>query len=121
MSNNPSSRASSLGVPSRDPGFESGPTVASLTGEYDIATVAALSETLAVVIASSDADLILDLRAVEFLDASTVGVLVRAEMLLGARSRSLVLRSPSRPALRVLDVCGLTDLLQRQTRDDRGP
>jgi anti-sigma B factor antagonist len=94
-------------------------TVTSLSGEHDISTVAPLSETLAALIAGSDSALILDLSAVEFLDASTVGVLVRADLLLG--SRALVVRAPSRPALRVLEVCGLSRLLEPRACSDRGP
>ncbi len=73
----------------------------------------ALCETLAGAIAVGGADLILDLSAVEFLDASTVRVIVAAGEFLRARSRSLVLRSPSSCAQRVLDLCGLSDLVER--------
>ncbi len=54
------------------------PTVASLRGEHDLSTVPALCETLAEAIADGGADLILDLSAVEFLDASTVRVITAA-------------------------------------------
>ena len=66
-------------------GFE--PTVASLSGELDLSIRGDLCETLAALIAYGDADLILDLSAVEFLDASAAGVLFRAEEFLAARSR----------------------------------
>ena len=89
------------------------PTIALLRGEQDLSTVPALCETLAGAIAVGGADLILDLSAVEFLDASTVRVIVAAGEFLRARSRSLVLRSPSSCAQRVLDLCGLSDLVER--------
>ena len=88
------------------------PTIASLDGVHDTATVATLCETLAALIALSDADLILDLSAVEFLDTSTVAVLLRAEAFLGAHARSLVLRSPSTCARPVLDAWGLSNLVE---------
>ncbi len=43
--------------------------------------------------------------------AATVGVIIRARELLRLRSRSLVLRSPSRCARRILHLCGAADLL----------
>jgi len=89
------------------------PTIASLRGEHDLSSVPALCETLAAAIADGGADLILDLSAVEFLDASTVRVIAAAGEFLGARSRSLVLRSPSRCAQRVIDLWGLSDLVER--------
>jgi anti-anti-sigma regulatory factor len=39
--------------------------------------------------------------------AATIGVLVRASEVLRLRTQALMLRSPSKRAKRVLDVCGL--------------
>lgn len=78
-----------------------------LQGEHDVSTVGELCQILAPAIARDDADVLLDLSGVQFMDAATVGVIVRAHTLLRPQSRSLVLRSPSRCARRVLDVCGL--------------
>ena len=86
-------------------------TVVWLQGEHDISTVAALSETMARAIALDDADLVIDLNGVEFMDAATIGVIVRARDFLRQRSRSISLRSPSACARRILDVCDLSDLL----------
>ena len=86
-------------------------TVVWLRGEHDVSTVAALSETMARAIAHDGADLVVDLSEVQFMGAATVGVIVRARELLRLRSRSLVLRSPSRCARRVLDLCGQSYLL----------
>jgi len=93
-------------------GCDPEPTVASFSGELDISTLGDLCETLAAVIAFGDADLILDLSAVDFLDASAAGVLFRAEEFLAARSRCLVLRSPPAGARHVLDLCGRSDLVE---------
>jgi anti-anti-sigma factor len=81
-----------------------------LQGEHDLSTVPALSEAMAWVIAVDDTDVVVDLSEVEFMSAATVGVLIRARELLRVRSRSLVVRSPSRCAQRVLELCGDTDL-----------
>jgi anti-anti-sigma factor len=88
-----------------------------LRGEHDVSSVAALSETMARAIARDDADLVVDLSEVQFMGAATVGVIVRARELLGLRSRSLALRSPSRCARRILDLCGHADLLDHRRVD----
>jgi anti-anti-sigma factor len=87
-------------------------TVVWLSGEHDIATDGALRETLAQAIALDDADLVVDLSAVQFMGASTVAVLVRARARLRRQSRSLELRSPSRCARRILGLCGQADLIE---------
>jgi len=86
-------------------------TVVWLRGEHDVSTVAALSEVMARAIALDDADVVVDLSEVQFMGAATVGVIIRARQFLRLRSRSLVLRSPSECARRILDVCGHSDLL----------
>ena len=111
--------SSSVTVPNRDlaayVGRDADRTVIWLQGEHDISTVVALWETMATATALDDADVVVDLSGVQFMGAATVGVIIRARNLLRLRSRSLVVRSPSRCAQRVLDLCGLSDLL------DAGP
>jgi hypothetical protein len=63
------------------------------------------------------ADLVVDLSRVEFMDAATIGVIVWARELLRARSRSLVVRSPSTCARRVLELCELSDLVDPRPVD----
>lgn len=92
-------------------------TVVWLRGEQDIAAAAALSETLAWAIALDDADLVVDLSRVNFMGAATVGVIIRAREFLRPQSRSVVVRSPSTCARRVLDLCGLADLLDPRAVD----
>jgi anti-sigma B factor antagonist len=87
-------------------------TVVWLGGEHDLLTVASLSATMARAIALDEADLVLDLSDVDFMGAATVGVIVRGRTLLRLRSRSLALRSPSRSARRVIELCGLAALLE---------
>ena len=70
-------------------------TVVWLRGEHDVSTVAALSQTMARAIALDDGDLVVDLSGVDFMDAATVGVIVRARDFLELQSRSLTLRAPS--------------------------
>jgi len=70
-----------------------------------------LCATLARAIAVDSAGLVLDLSEVEFMAVSTLGVIVRAREFLRQRSRSLTVRAPSALAWRVIDTCGLRDLL----------
>lgn len=82
-------------------------TVVWLHGDQDISTVAGLSEMMAQAIALDDDDVIVDLSGVAFMGAATLGVIMRARQLLRLRSRRLALRSPSRCARRVLELCGI--------------
>jgi len=100
---------------------EADSTVVWLHGEHDITTVATLSEVMTQAIAFDDGDLVVDLRGVEFMDAATVGVIVRARGFLRRRSRALVLRSPSGYARRLLDLCGLAHLVDLRLADVTPP
>ncbi|MGI8792256.1 MAG: STAS domain-containing protein [Acidimicrobiales bacterium] len=88
--------------------IEADVTVVWLTGEHDVSTVAELCERMASAERLDGADVVVDLSAVEFLGAATLAIIVGTRTRLGRQSRSLTLRSPSRCARRVLDVCGLT-------------
>ena len=83
-----------------------------LRGEHDIATDPALADGLTRLISLDDADLVLDFSMVDFIGASTVGVIVRAHGLLRARSRSLTIRSPSPTARRLFALCRLSHLIE---------
>ena len=86
-------------------------TVVWLHGDQDVATASLLAKALAAAIAIDDADLVLDLSDVDFVGAAAVSVVIRGRRFLQERSRKLVLRSPSRGALRLLDACGLSGLV----------
>jgi len=92
-------------------------TVVWLRGEHDASTVTTLWETMGEAIALDDADLVVDLSGVEFMGSATVGVIIRAREALRPRSRLLTLRCPSRCAQRVLDIYGLTNLLDSRPID----
>lgn len=92
-----------------------------LHGEQDIATVPLLAAALTAVVADHRGDVVVDLAMVDFIDASTVGVLVRGQRLLRFQSRNLRLRSPSRFARRVLELCGLTHLIEDGSSSTRAP
>ena len=83
-----------------------------LQGEHDIATVAVLAGTLANVTSADDANVIVDLSGVTFMSTATIDELIRARNLLLGLSRNLTLRSPSKCAHRLLDLCGLVGLVE---------
>jgi anti-anti-sigma factor len=107
--------SSSFALPDRSllgrEGPEAGPSVVWLRGEHDLSTDYALCLTLARAIALDSVGLVVDLSEVDFMAASTVGVIVRARDFLRQRSRSLTVRAPSAAARRVIDACDLSDLL----------
>jgi anti-anti-sigma factor len=88
-----------------------------LSGEHDLSTVDAFSQTLARVFALDDGDVVLDLSGVQFMGAATIDVIVRAKDALDLRSRVLTLRSPSVSAQRVVDLCDLADLVEASSTD----
>lgn len=92
-----------LGGPSR--------TVVWMHGEHDVATRDALLEAVLQASRLDDADVVIDLSRVAFMDASTVGAIIAARNRLRGHGRSVSLRSPSPRALRVLDGCGLLQLI----------
>ncbi len=87
-------------------------TVVHLRGEYDRTNASALASQLSGAIAARDSDVIVNLGGVKFMDASTISVLVVASAFLARRSRTLLLRSPSKFGRRLLDMCGLSDLVE---------
>jgi anti-sigma B factor antagonist len=87
--------------------------VVGLRGEHDLATRAAVSAAIGAKLVLGQGDLVIDLSGVTFMDASTVGVIVDARTALGRRNRDLVLRNPSSCARRLIELCGLTDVLER--------
>jgi len=89
-----------------------GRTIVWLAGEQDIATVGMLADTLANVASVDDADLIVDLSGVTFMSTATIDELILSRNLLLGRSRNLTLRSPSKCAGRLLDLCGLACLVE---------
>lgn len=88
-------------------------TIVWLRGEQDASTRPELARLLAGAIASGTNHVVVDLSDVQFLDGSTIGLLIAAHEFLRARSRSLGLRSPSKFVHRVLDICGVSDLVER--------
>ena len=110
----PPNGMSSLSVSLRGdigPGADLLRTVVWVGGEHDVATSVDLAVTVAQASMLDDADIVVDLSGVTFMDASTISALVDARNRLRAVSRSLSVRAPSPRARRVLDLCGLVQLI----------
>jgi anti-anti-sigma regulatory factor len=72
----------------------------------------ALADVLSRVIAHGAGDVLIDLAPVTFIDTATVRSLATGQRLLDRTGRALTFRSPSRLAVRVLDLFGLTDRIE---------
>jgi anti-sigma B factor antagonist len=80
-------------------------------GEVDLASSPEMHRVLSEVLGSGTVDIVLDLEAVEFIDASGIDVLAEVAIKARAVCGSLVLRRPSHRVLRVLDLLQLYDIL----------
>lgn len=79
-------------------------------GELDLAATAEFGDAIETVRARGGA-VVIDLSATTFLDSSGVAVLVRAHRSQTEVRRPLVLRAPSPPVMRVLNLAGLDQVL----------
>ena len=86
--------------------------VVSLRGELDSAALNSLVDEFSDALAGDDADVVVDLADVEFIGAAWIGTLVRSRAVLRAQDRDLTVRSPSRVVFRLLDLCGLSYLIE---------
>jgi anti-sigma B factor antagonist len=85
------------------------PTVITLSGELDLATVGILREAFSSVDGS---DLIVDCTGLQFLDSTGIAVFVSARHEREQAGRTLALRNVSGIPRRALEVCGLLDALE---------
>lgn len=79
----------------------------TLHGEIDVATAIPLASRLDALSSGAHPDLVLDMRAVSFIDCAGLGVLCRTRNRVGARHGRLRLVSESGGFLRVLRAAGL--------------
>jgi anti-anti-sigma factor len=94
--------------------------VVSLRGEQDMSTAPDLAEALSAASAAGDGDVVVDLSDVQFMDAAIITVLARRGHDLRSSGRALMLRSPSRFARRLLDLCDLVGLIDPGAADTAG-
>jgi anti-sigma B factor antagonist len=82
--------------------------VLAVAGELDIGTAPVLRDAFLNLLADEDErDLALDASGVSFVDSSGLAVLLMAARRWAAEERRLVLRTPSPPLLRVIDLTGV--------------
>lgn len=82
-----------------------------LDGEHDASNQALTAQTFTRAIEMGSAEVIVDMRCVEFMGAALISTLVRARANARSSDRSLRVRDPSRCAMRVLEICGLLEIL----------
>jgi anti-sigma B factor antagonist len=91
-------------------------TVIHVRGEIDMATAGRLRDVIEPHMGPKQ-KIILDLSEVEFMDSSSLKVLVQARGRLTENGGSLILRNPSSAAHRLLTVAGANDLLETEAQD----
>lgn len=87
-------------------------TVVWLSGEHDLASIGLLDASMRSAVEDHDTDVVVDLEALAFMDASTLGSLLRGRSRLADRGRRLTLRTAPRCARLVLDPCDLAHLIE---------
>lgn len=91
---------------------ERGAVVVAFRGEADLFTLPVVVGVLTSVIADHDGPVIVDLAHTAFIDTGTIRAIARAWKFLDDRDRRLTVRSPSRVAIRMLGLFGLTPLIE---------
>ncbi|MDT0438311.1 MULTISPECIES: STAS domain-containing protein [Streptomyces] len=105
--------------PGTDPAASGTATVVALHGEIDVLTAFALSDRLDALTARPHPDLVLDLRAVGFIDCAGLGVLCRARNRVLARDGRLRLVTESASLRRLLRAAGLGGVFELVTAPPR--
>jgi anti-anti-sigma factor len=97
---------------------ESGPVLV-LAGEADLMSAARLSEVLAAQLSGGAQHLSVDLSELRFADSASVRALVLTARTLRERGGTLVLLRPQPPVARMLELMGVTELLDVQGTAER--
>ncbi len=93
------------------PGHGHGRTV-TVAGVIDLVTAPRFRSALVEILEAGNADAVVDLAAVDFIDASGIGVLVWAARMAGDRGGRLTIRNPSQAVRLVLDLADLDGALE---------
>jgi anti-sigma B factor antagonist len=90
-----------------------------VTGQIDISNVDRLREALTGILAEPDlTELVLDFGALEFIDSSGVGALVRAKQEADSRGANVTVTNAHGPVERVLTVLGVDEFLTPTHQDE---
>jgi anti-anti-sigma factor len=99
--------------------FDGGRVVLGVRGEVDILTAPELAAVLGAVIGRGHTAVVLDLAALDFMDASGLGVIASGASSLDSLGGELAIRSASAQVTRILDITGLTSVLQFEAALER--
>ena len=91
-----------------------------INGELDLVTAPQLEERLKCVIDSTDGDIVVDLANVTFIDSTGLSAMLVAHDRLRHTDRVLAIRRPSVQVVRLLEICGLCNLLEANPSDGDG-
>jgi anti-sigma B factor antagonist len=89
-----------------------------LSGELDVFTAPLLRHRMAEMSDELGTELVLDIGAVTFIDSTGLSLLVSQHKKLKAHGAELVVRSPTRMALRLFAISGLDSVLTIRTAGD---
>jgi anti-sigma B factor antagonist len=88
-----------------------GEYIIELAGELDLSGVTRVSEAFASALDSDARAIVLDLRALEFLDSTGVHSIITAERLAAERDMSFVIIRGPRQVQRILEIAGIAERL----------
>ena len=91
-----------------------------VSGELDLVNAAHLGECLDAVIDSTDGDVVVDLANVTFIDSTGLRTVLVARDRLCRSDRTLAVRNPSVQVARLLEICGLCDLIELKHSGEAG-
>ena len=99
---------------------ESDVTVITITGVIDVASSLELRETLASMLGTAGARVLLDLSNVSLIDSSGIGILIGAHRHADGAGATLVLAAPAGPAARVFELTRTNKLLRIEPTVEQG-
>jgi anti-anti-sigma factor len=85
-----------------------------LHGDVEVSTALLLADALAAALTDRVGDVVIDCTDVVFMDLASVRILDAARQLLAREDRTLIFRSPSKYVALVLNLFGLTGLIEPQ-------
>jgi anti-sigma B factor antagonist len=92
--------------------------VVEVGGDLEFGTAASLRSALIDLAQQGCDPLVVDLKALEFIDSTGLSLLVQAKQRIEAQGQRFALRNPTDRVRRVLEISGLADLFAIETTDD---
>ena len=92
--------------------------VVRASGEVDVVTAPLLRDRLNGAVNEGSGDVVVDLAEVTFMDSTGVAVLIGARNGLRGTDRKLLLRNPTAPVRRVLEMLALAEVLPIESEGD---